>query len=74
MWGISKFIDEVDLKPGTDYEVVTISFDYTENIDLGIKKKANYISTMKNKEAAKYWQFFVSDSAEYCQTDSICWL
>ena len=62
MWGISKFIDEVDLQLGTDYEVLTISFDYTESIDLGIQKKANYVSTMKKKDAAKYWQFFVSDS------------
>ena len=62
MWGISKFIDEVDLQLGKDYEVITISFDSTERIDLGIKKKASYISTMKKKEAAKYWHFFVSDS------------
>ena len=27
MWGISKFIDEVDLQLGKDYDVVTISFD-----------------------------------------------
>jgi protein SCO1 len=64
MWGISKFIDQVDLKLGTDYQIVTISFDYTESIDLGIRKKANYINTMKKKEAAQYWQFFVSDSAD----------
>jgi protein SCO1 len=62
MFGVSKFIDEVDLKPGKDYEVITISFDPSERIDLGIKKKAAYVSTMKNKEAAKYWRFFVSDS------------
>ena len=62
MWGISKFIDAVDLQLGKDYEVVTISFDPTERIDLGIKKKASYLSTMKNKESAKNWQFFVSDS------------
>ena len=62
MFGVSKFIDDVDLKPGTDYQVLTISFDYTESIDLGIKKKSNYISTMKNKDLGKDWQFFVSDS------------
>jgi protein SCO1/2 len=64
MWGIAKLIDQVDLKLGTDYQIMTISFDYTETIDLGIKKKANYINTMKNKEAGEYWQFFVSDSAD----------
>jgi protein SCO1/2 len=63
MWGVSKFIDQVDLQPGKDYEVITVSFDPTERIDLGIKKKAAYISTMTKKEAAKSWRFFVSDSA-----------
>ena len=63
MWGVSKFIDEVDLKLGTDYQVLTISFDPLEEIDLGIKKKANYVSSLKNKELGNYWEFFVSDSA-----------
>ena len=62
MWGISKFIDQVDLQLGKDYDVITISFDPTERIDLGIKKKASYISTMKKKEAAAKWHFFVADS------------
>jgi protein SCO1/2 len=62
MWGISKFIDQVDLKLGKDYDVITISFDPTERIDLGIKKKASYLNTMKDKESAKQWRFFVSDS------------
>ena len=63
MWGIAKFIDAVDLQLGKDYEVITISFDPAERIDLGIGKKASYLSTMKNKEAAKNWLFFVSDSS-----------
>jgi protein SCO1/2 len=64
MWGISKFVDEVDLKLGEDYQVITISFDHTETIDLGIKKKAAYLANMQKKEAAESWQFFVGDSTE----------
>jgi hypothetical protein len=64
MWGISKFIDGMDLQLGKDYEVLTISFDPTERIKLGINKKASYISTMKKKEDAKNWLFFVSDSID----------
>ena len=64
MWGISKFIDAVDLQLGKDYDVVTISFDPTERIKLGINKKSRYISTMKKKEDAKNWLFFVSDSID----------
>ena len=73
MCGISKFIDAVDLQLGKDYEVLTISFDPTERIDLGIKKKASYLSTMKNQESAKNWQFFVSDSINIAKlTQSVC--
>lgn len=64
MWGISKFIDAVDLQLGKDYDVITISFDPTERIQLGINKKASYLSTMKKKEDAKNWHFFVSDSSD----------
>src|SRR5664280_416803 len=64
MWGISKFIDGIDLQLGKDYEVLTISFDPSERINLGINKKASYLSTMKKKDEAKNWLFFVSDSAD----------
>jgi protein SCO1/2 len=63
MWGISKFVDQVDLQLGIDYDVITISFDPTERIDLGIRKKASYLNTMKKQEAGENWLFFVSDSA-----------
>lgn len=64
MWGMTKFIDEMDLRPGEDYQVLTISFDHTESIELGKKKKASYINSMQNKEAAEAWQFFVGDSLQ----------
>jgi protein SCO1 len=64
MWGVSRFIDDMDLVLGKDYQVLTISFDHTETIDLGIKKKTSYISNMKDKEGAQAWQFFAGDSAE----------
>jgi len=64
MWGVSKFIDELDLQLGKDYQILTISFDPTERIDLGIQKKASYVSTMQKKEEAENWQFFVSDSID----------
>jgi protein SCO1/2 len=52
----------VDLQLGKDYKVITVSFDPAERIKLGIDKKESYLSTMKKKEEAKNWQFFVSDS------------
>lgn len=64
MFGISKFIDALDLKLGTDYDVLTISIDHNENIQLGINKKASYINTMQKKDEAQNWHFFVSDSSD----------
>jgi protein SCO1/2 len=64
MWGISKFIDAMDLQLGKDYDVFTISFDPTERINLGINKKESYISTMTKKDEAKNWRFFVADSTD----------
>jgi protein SCO1 len=62
MWGITKIIDTLDLRLGKDYDIITISFDPKEKIDLGINKKASYLSAMHDKESGAKWQFFVSDS------------
>ena len=70
MFGISKSIDAMDLKLGTDYDVLTISIDHTESIELGRNKKVSYINTMQKKEEAKNWQFFVSDSLDIARLAS----
>lgn len=64
MEAIAGVIDKSDLLIGKDYQVLTISFDPRETIDLGIRKKENYLNLMtKREEAAGGWHFFVSDSA-----------
>ncbi len=67
MEGVADVMDRSDLVPGKDYQVLTISFDPSETIDLGIRKKTNYLNLMNNQakvdEAKTGWKFFVSDSA-----------
>ena len=67
MEGVAGVMDKSDLVPGEDYQVLTISFDPRETIDLGIRKKTNYLQLMNNpekvEEAKTGWLFFVSDSA-----------
>jgi len=65
MEAVAGVMDKSDLVPGKDYQVLTISFDPTETIDLGIRKKANYLNLMNSKveEAKTGWLFFTSDSA-----------
>ena len=64
MEGLAKVMDQSDLVAGVDYQVLTISFDPRETIDLGIRKKANYMNLVGKKESiGQGWKFFVSDSA-----------
>lgn len=64
MEGLANVMDDSDLVPGVDYQILTISFDPSETIDLGIRKKTNYLNLVDKKESiAKGWKFFVSDSA-----------
>lgn len=64
MEGLANVMEASDLVPGKDYQVLTISFDPRETIDLGIRKKANYLNLVtKKEEMTKGWKFFVSDSA-----------
>lgn len=64
MEGLAKVMDASDLVAGVDYQVLTISFDPSETIDLGIRKKTNYLNLVDKKEQIrKGWKFFVSDSA-----------
>ena len=66
MEAVAGVMDKSDLVAGEDYQVLTISFDPRETIDLGIRKKENYLALLSDKkaeEAKNGWLFFVSDSA-----------
>ncbi len=64
MEGLAKVMDASDLVAGVDYQVLTISFDPAETIDLGIQKKTSYLNLVDKKETiSQGWKFFISDSA-----------
>ena len=64
MEGLAEVMDRTDLTPDKDYQVLTISFDPTETLELAERKKTNYLNLVNKKEAIdKGWKFFISDSA-----------
>lgn len=64
MEGIAEVMDRSDLTPDKDYQVLTISFDPTETLELGKRKKTNYLNLVNKKESiSNGWKFFISDSA-----------
>lgn len=64
MEGVAEVMNRSDLVPDQDYQVLTISFDPTETLNLAKQKKANYLNLVdKKEEISQGWKFFVSDSA-----------
>lgn len=59
--GMLMSLKEVNLEPGKDYEIVTISFDPLETAALARAKKQNYINEFDRPGAAAGWHFLVGD-------------
>ncbi len=60
--GLTGLIETSDLNISKDYQVLTISFDPRETIDLAKKKKKNYQDLIHDKNTDEGWRFFVADS------------
>ncbi len=64
MSGLADVMDKVDLVPGKDYTVITLSFDPTEDYVMASEKKKNYLSTFKNRIINENgWRFLTADSS-----------
>lgn len=61
--GLAEVIDRAEMNLGTDYQVITISFNPTDGPSLGKAKKANYVAQIKRQVDAENWMWFTGDSA-----------
>jgi len=60
--GITKAVQKIDLQPGRQFEIITVSFDPTEGPELAAAKKASYIEALGKPEAAAGWHFLTSSN------------
>lgn len=60
--GVAKLISELTLEPGTDYQVLSVSFDEKETTALAKKRQAEYIA--KSTKEGDYWHFLHGNSSE----------
>jgi protein SCO1/2 len=60
---LARMVDKMDLEPGVDYQIITISFDHRETPDLALEKQENYLSTLQKAVQPEAWHFFTADSA-----------
>jgi protein SCO1/2 len=54
----------LDWSPGTDYTVVTVSFDPKDTSKLAADKKKNYVDSLEKPGAGEGWHFLVGEEAE----------
>lgn len=59
---VAKVVEKMDLVPGKDYRILTISFDHTERPELAADKKDNYLGEIKKAVNPDGWRFFTGDS------------
>jgi protein SCO1 len=61
--GLSHTMEQISLNVGTDYQVVTVSFNPKETWKLATAKKANYIEKYQRPGAKEGWHFLTGDEA-----------
>lgn len=59
---LSRVVNQMDLEPGVDYQLVTVSFDHREKPDLAASKKESYLSALKRPVDPSAWRWFTGDS------------
>ena len=58
--GLTEAVRKMDLQPGKQFEIVTVSFNPQEGPALAAAKKANYIKSLGKPDAAAAWHFLTS--------------
>lgn len=65
-------IDKLQLEPGKDFQVISLSFDFTETPEVAAKWKKNYLLTIKRKFTPDDWLFLTGDSSSVHKLTDAC--
>ncbi|MEO8665505.1 MAG: SCO family protein [Ignavibacteria bacterium] len=61
--GVMTVVDKTELEPSKDYNLITISFDQSEDYKLAAGKKESYLAGLDKKIPQESWRFLTGDSA-----------
>lgn len=70
--GLADVVDEVELKPGEEYQIITISFDEKETPADALKWKREHMNAMKSGFPESAWTFMTGDSATIQRLTRAC--
>ena len=58
--GVASLLERIDLVPGQDFQVLTLSFNEEEKPDRARKKKENFLQTLSRKVDPAGWRFLTA--------------
>lgn len=61
--GLASAMRQSGAKPGTDYRVVTVSFDDRDTPEIAAKKRSSYLALVRRPIAPEDWHFLTGDAA-----------
>ena len=62
--GLTTLLNQIELALGADFQVITVSFDTSEQSDLASERKEHYLSLLKpSQQKGEAWHFLVGDEA-----------
>ncbi len=59
MNGLAQGVKQLDLLPGKDFQIVTVSFDPRDSVSLAAAKRANYLKSIGKPGIDAGWRFLV---------------
>ncbi|MCX6168077.1 MAG: SCO family protein [Ignavibacteriales bacterium] len=65
-------IDKIQLEPGKDFQVISLSFDPHETPEIAAKWKRSYLQTIKRNFNPNDWIFLTGDSTSIKKVTDVC--
>jgi protein SCO1/2 len=59
--GLAKAINHSSIIPGTDFRVITVSFDERDTPEIASRKQSNYVKEVERSITVKDWRFLTGD-------------
>lgn len=60
--GVADLVDRIDMKPGTDFNIITLSFDHTEKPGTAKRWKKEHLNSLTRSIPEGSWNFLTGDS------------
>lgn len=60
---LARTLNEIDLEPGRDFQVITVSFDPRDTAAIAAEKRTNYLKLLKRPVPPLAWRFLTGEQA-----------